>query len=107
MEQLKKRWAALTRAVTRIHNRHKDYLRDDPSTLDEASLKQQLESVKLSDASYIQVHEKISETFPDDIDEEEEMAAWEHHDDSVCQVISILEQMLTLRTLQRNATELN
>ena len=104
---MKRKRAALTGAVTRIHNRHKDYLRDDPSTLDETSLKRQLESVKLSDASYIQVHERLSETFPEDINEEEEMAAREQHDNSVSQVISILEQMLTLRTLHRNATELN
>ena len=48
-----------------------------------------MESVKHSDASYLKVHEEISDTYSDEVDQEEELAILEHHEESVSKMLSL------------------
>ena len=90
METLRRKRSAL-RAITRIFNKMQKAMLDDPDSLDVGQLEHQMESVKLSEASYFKVHEEILDTYSDEVDQEEELAILEQHEESVGKMLSLIQ----------------
>ena len=90
MESLRRKRSALE-AVTRIFNKMQKAMLDDPDSLDVGQLEHQMESVKHSDASYLKVHEEILDTYSDEVNQEEELAILEQHEESVSKMLSLIQ----------------
>ena len=82
-------------------------LDDDPETLDISQMEHQRESVKGSDASYLKVHDEISELYPDKVNEEEEAFILKQHEDAVNKTLSLIIRLIDIRTLHMKATNLD
>ena len=106
MEALKRKRSALAGAVTRIFNKFQKALTEDPDTLDIGQLEHQIDSIKISDASYCKVHEEISDSYIDEINAEEELFILEQHEEAMCKTLSLIIRLIDVHTVYSVSMEL-